>query len=216
MRRERTPLHRGRPSGGGRRHLRPRPRIRRNAVGRRRSFLARNKEPEPAQRPRQMVEFLPKRGAARCLTPPSYAETMSTTGALMAGCREICRNGNVATGGPVPQSKRLRKPLTLAERKIVRAKTGGRCHVCGGLLGKNWCADHVLAHCRSGDHAVDNYLPACTICHRLRWHYKPGRFRKILALGVYVATEIREKTELGNLVRARFNHRKRPSKLRRK
>lgn len=116
----------------------------------------------------------------------------------------------------MPQGKRSRKSLTPAERKIVRAKTGGRCHVCGGVLGKGWSADHVLAHSRGGDHAVDNYLPACGVCNRLRWHYKPGRVRKILALGIYMAKEIRDGTELGNLVREKFNHHKRQSRMRRK
>ena len=109
-----------------------------------------------------------------------------------------------------------RKALTPAQRKIVRDKTAGRCHVCGGLLGKKWAADHVLAQCRGGDSAVDNFLPACAMCNRLRWHYKPGRVRKILALGIYMAKEVRDRTELGNLVRAKFNHRKRQSRIRKK
>lgn len=116
----------------------------------------------------------------------------------------------------MPQDKKTRKSLTPAERKLVRAKTGGRCHVCGGSLGKRWSADHVLAHCRGGRHAVDNYLPACGVCNRLRWHYKPGRVRKILTLGIYMAKEISDATELGKLMRAKFNDRKRQARKRRK
>lgn len=116
----------------------------------------------------------------------------------------------------MPEANVARKSLTPAQRKIVRAKTAGRCHVCGGLLGRRWVADHVLAHCRGGDCEVDNFLPACAICNRMRWHYKPGRVRRILALGIYMAKEIRDRTELGNLVRAKFNRRKRLSRKRRK
>jgi 5-methylcytosine-specific restriction endonuclease McrA len=123
-------------------------------------------------------------------------------------------NGSIGDG--MPQVKRARKALNPGERKIVRAKTAGRCHVCGGLLGKGWTADHVLAHCRGGSGVVDNYLPACATCNRMRWHYPAGRFRKILALGVYMAKEIREGTELGKLARAKFNHRKRQSRLHRR
>jgi 5-methylcytosine-specific restriction endonuclease McrA len=114
------------------------------------------------------------------------------------------------------ETKKRRKSLTPSERKIIRAKTAGRCHVCGGSLGRKWAADHVLARCRDGNDETDNFLPACNSCNRLRWHYKPGRLRKILALGVYMAKEMRDRTELGNLVRARFNHRKRNSRTRRK
>lgn len=40
-----------------------------------------------------------------------------------------------------------RKLLSVSERKQILAKTAGRCHICGGNIGKlAWHADHVLAH----------------------------------------------------------------------
>ena len=58
--------------------------------------------------------------------------------------------------------------LTRKQRERVRAKTGGTCHVCGGTLGSDWQADHVVPHHLGGAHVEDNYLPACRVCNRLR------------------------------------------------
>jgi len=44
---------------------------------------------------------------------------------------------------------------------------------------------------------VENFLPACQVCNRLRWHYRPDEIKEILQIGIYARTEIRHKTELG-------------------
>ena len=90
-----------------------------------------------------------------------------------------------------------RRSLSKAERTEIYKKTKGRCHICGGPLGNKWTADHVIPHIRGGKHSLDNYLPACPICNRLRWKWGPKKIRKILRLGIYANGEIDRNTTLG-------------------
>jgi 5-methylcytosine-specific restriction endonuclease McrA len=94
-----------------------------------------------------------------------------------------------------------RKPprvsLSASQRREIRAKTGARCHICGGWLGRTWQADHVLAHARGGRASADNFLPAHPACNNYRWHYLPEEFLYILKLGVFARTELENETELG-------------------
>src|SRR4051794_18977250 len=72
----------------------------------------------------------------------------------------------------------LRATLTKAERRQVLSKTNNRCHICGGKIdGAVWQADHVLAHSTGGEHSVDNYLPAHSLCNNYRWHYDAEEFQ---------------------------------------
>ena len=101
-----------------------------------------------------------------------------------------------------------RGSLTAAERSSVLKKTGGTCHVCGGRVGKHWQADHVVPHRRGGLATLENYLPICKECNRLRWFHAPEVIRLILRLGIYAKLESRRETELGErlvvLVRKRL------------
>ncbi|HEX5766493.1 MAG TPA: HNH endonuclease [Woeseiaceae bacterium] len=83
-----------------------------------------------------------------------------------------------------------RRSLTQDERKQIAAKTGSRCHICGGPLEPRWHADHVLAHSGGGRHSVDNYLPAHATCNNYRWDYSSTEFAEILKLGVFFRTAI--------------------------
>jgi 5-methylcytosine-specific restriction endonuclease McrA len=90
------------------------------------------------------------------------------------------------------EHKRSRLQLTSAERREVLRKTAGRCHICGGEVGSDWQADHVLAHSHGGGHSVDNYLPAHAICNQYRWFFGPEEFQWILKLGVWWRTQIQK------------------------
>lgn len=102
--------------------------------------------------------------------------------------------------------ERLRRAtLPRAGRAVVLSKTGGRCHICGGLIdGSDWRADHVLAHSSGGVHAVDNYLPAHSLCNNYRWHYDAEEFQWIIKLGVWVRTQIERGTPIGLSAGQRF------------
>jgi 5-methylcytosine-specific restriction endonuclease McrA len=98
-----------------------------------------------------------------------------------------------------------RRALPPAARTAVFNKTGGRCHICGGLIdGHDWDADHVMARSTGGSHEVDNYLPAHSICNSYRWHFGSDEFQWILKLGVWVRTQIANQTPLGLVIAKRF------------
>ncbi len=63
----------------------------------------------------------------------------------------------------------IRRSLSCSEREEVFAKTGGRCHICGGLIEDKWQADHLVSHSLGGPHSVDNYLPAHSSCNGYRF-----------------------------------------------
>jgi 5-methylcytosine-specific restriction endonuclease McrA len=90
-----------------------------------------------------------------------------------------------------------RTSLNAKERAIVVRTTNRTGHVCGGRVGKSWQADHVVPHKLGGRARLDNYLPICKECNRLRWSYSPEVIRLIMRLGTYAKNEIRRKTELG-------------------
>lgn len=87
--------------------------------------------------------------------------------------------------------------LTVRQRTAVLAKTAGTCHVCGGLSGTASQADHVIPHERGGTDTLENYLPICRECNRLRWSYGPEVLRMILRFGILAKHEIRHDTKLG-------------------
>ena len=99
------------------------------------------------------------------------------------------------------QKRRSPKPH---ERALIKSKTDGRCHICGGLVGDSWQADHVLAHSAGGDHSPDNYLAAHPVCNNYRWDYLPEEFELILKLGVLARTEIEKGTKVGKEVSKKF------------
>ncbi len=69
-------------------------------------------------------------------------------------------------------------------------KTNGHCHFCGDTISWRkrghrrsradgcWEVDHVIQRDKEGLDSVDNYLPACTSCNRLRWHLNGPQIRE--------------------------------------
>ena len=88
---------------------------------------------------------------------------------------------------------RKRQSLTPSERQAIMNKTGGRCHICGGKIERDWTAGHVFAHAQGGLHGTGNYLPAHPICNQYRWFFGPEEFQWILKLGVWFRTQIQTK-----------------------
>jgi 5-methylcytosine-specific restriction endonuclease McrA len=90
-----------------------------------------------------------------------------------------------------------RATLTKRERATVLDKTAGTCHVCGGRAGKTWQADHIVPHRLGGRDSVENYLPICRVCNRLRRSHSPRVQQLIIRLGTYARREIGRQTDLG-------------------
>ena len=108
-----------------------------------------------------------------------------------------------------------RGSLSAAARSSIFRKTGGTCHVCGGRVGKRWQADHVVPHRLGGRADLENYLPICKECNRLRWFHTPEVIRLIMRLGVYAKLEIRRETDLGERLIALLRARLRNNRIRR-
>jgi 5-methylcytosine-specific restriction endonuclease McrA len=112
--------------------------------------------------------------------------------------------------------KSVRKAPNLTERKLIFKKTDGKCHICGGNLGRKWHADHVLPHASGGHGVVDNFLGSCAVCNGARWFYTPEEIRFILKLGGLSLSEIRKDTKIGRDIARKYIARERLNKSRRK
>lgn len=89
-----------------------------------------------------------------------------------------------------------RLALTKSQRAIILAKTDSRCHICGIELAiDHFHADHVKTHITGGKHHENNYLPSCSTCNSLRWHYSSEEIQIILKLGRWLKTQIIKDTE---------------------
>lgn len=103
------------------------------------------------------------------------------------------------------QKETKRSRLTKMQRATVYAKTDGRCHVCGIEVDLNhFQADHVKSHITGGLHAENNYLPSCSTCNNLRWHYSAEEIQVIMKLGRWLKTELLNETETSLLIANRF------------
>ncbi len=109
----------------------------------------------------------------------------------------------------IPNLKKFRKAnklkdvkrsiLTKKERRTILSKTDGRCHVCGIEIElNNFHADHVKSHITGGVHAESNYLPSCSTCNNLRWHYSSEEIQIIFKLGRWLKTRVIKDDQLAN------------------
>jgi 5-methylcytosine-specific restriction endonuclease McrA len=112
-------------------------------------------------------------------------------------------------------NKAARRALTAKQRDRVLKKTGGRCHICGGEVGRRWHADHVASHALGGEHAEDNFLPAHELCNSYRRHYLPDEFQIIMKLGIWARTQIERETPVGVEIAERFTAHERTREKRR-
>ena len=128
--------------------------------------------------------------------PRNVDDFSSRLAKLQKGRRDVIRN--------IRKTRGRRVQLTAQQRKRILAKTGRRCHLCGGLIKGKWQADHVFSYCRGGKHSEDNYLPAHELCNNYRWHYTPEEFQHILKLGVWARTQIKKLTPIGRSIGERF------------
>ena len=65
-------------------------------------------------------------------------------------------------------------------------------------------ADHISAHSTGGEHNINNFLPACSVCNNYRWHYSAEEIQIILKLGVWARTKIITEKVLGREIAIRF------------
>ncbi len=96
-------------------------------------------------------------------------------------------------------------PLSIGRKRVpkhdVARKTEGNCHMCGAALNGVFQVGHVKPYRRGGRCTVDNCLPICARCNRLRWSYSPKLLRFMLLFGRYAKQEIRGKKIPGKKAR---------------
>ena len=117
-----------------------------------------------------------------------------------------------------------RKRITHSIKLEVFAKTGGRCHICGrplvfaSLRGEKgrWNVDHIVPFKKGGKDQLENYLPICRFCNRLKWFLKGKRLRRLLQFGVIASRECRNGTDLGKQIKKIYLKKMRENKGRRK
>lgn len=102
------------------------------------------------------------------------------------------------------KTKSERQNPTKSMRERILLKTGGKCHICGGELGKRWHADHVLPHVSGGGNTVENFLGSCSVCNNARWYFSPNEIKLILKLGRMAQTEIRKNTSFGRSIAKKY------------
>jgi hypothetical protein len=106
--------------------------------------------------------------------------------------------------------------MTETQLREIWNKTSGHCHFCGDPISFRkrgyrsqradgcWEVDHVIQRHKGGSVSIENCLPACTSCNRLRWHRRGAAIRSLLVLGLVANSEIEKLTETGkDLVRLR-------------
>ena len=129
--------------------------------------------------------------------PPMSAEDMRERFILLRNKRRQRQVENQV-------APRRRRALRPGDRKTILAKTGGRCHICGGRVVTDWEADHVLAHAGGGLHSAENYLAAHSLCNNYRWDYDPEEFQWVLKIGVWARLQMEKNGSLGADLLSRF------------
>ena len=98
--------------------------------------------------------------------------------------------------------------MNKSQLREIFEKTEGHCHFCGDPvqfakrgwahdLDGRWEVDHVIQRAKGGSKSVENCLPACTRCNRLRWHRTGEEVRELLLLGLVAQDEIRRGSNVG-------------------
>ena len=101
-----------------------------------------------------------------------------------------------------------RESINKENKKLIFSKTGGLCHFCGKKLNfeakrgydGRWHIDHIFPFSRGGKNCLENYLPICRSCNRLKWHFTGNKIREIFRYGVIAEKEVIKKSELGRKI----------------
>jgi len=115
-------------------------------------------------------------------------------------------------------AKKPRSSLRRSAREIILRKTGGRCHICGGLIDTrlHWEVDHVLCHAVGGGSELDNYLAAHGLCNTCRWYHLPLEMQWIMKIGVWARKQMEGESELGKEMLVAFFENERRREMRKK
>jgi 5-methylcytosine-specific restriction endonuclease McrA len=128
---------------------------------------------------------------------------------------------------PATVSARENGVMRTTALRVIFEKTNGHCHFCGDpiafehrgwsrLPDGHWEVDHVAQRGKGGGASVENCLPACTMCNRLRWSRTGNDLRELLLMGLVALDEVRKGSELGRQLLVRRDHRLERNRARRR
>ena len=117
-----------------------------------------------------------------------------------------------------------RKSVTRSIKPEIWKKSGGRCHFCGRVLrfyarvGEKgrWHIDHIVPLVRKGKDEVNNLLPICWVCNRLKWFLRGRKMRKTFQFGVIAWREYKRGSKLGREIKKMYQRRLEQNKSHRK
>ena len=114
--------------------------------------------------------------------------------------------------------KKRRLSLRRDERETILQKTGGRCHICGGLIdaSSRWEADHVFRHAVGGGNGPENFLAAHGLCNSCRWDHLPEEMQWVMKIGIWARMQMEGKSDLGAKMLDSFFENERRREMRKK
>lgn len=98
---------------------------------------------------------------------------------ISGGCKyEFVNEQNAAR--IVAQNPPPRKSISKKIREEVYKKYNGHCAYCGCEIDiKEMQVDHMNSHMDNmGEDDINNYVPSCSVCNRVKWAFTIERFRK--------------------------------------
>ena len=93
--------------------------------------------------------------------PPEHAASSTRT--------PSARPRFATRAAPAPATTTQRRRITPFQARLVAAKYGFRCAICGKMLDASWETDHIVPLSRGGSNDLSNLQPVHRIpCHQMK------------------------------------------------
>ena len=97
------------------------------------------------------------------------------------------------------RQQRERRRYSANTKEKVLMKTDGHCYSCGQkLAGFPFDICHIIPFSVGGSDEIENLLPGCRVCNRIRQNFTPHQIQRILSIGSVLVREVDRETRLGN------------------
>ena len=107
--------------------------------------------------------------APRRPAPPEHTAASSTRTAPLKSPAPSARPRAATRAAPAPATTTPRKRITPFQARLVAAKYGFRCAICGDILDAGWETDHIVPLSRGGTNDLSNLQPVHRVpCHQMK------------------------------------------------
>ena len=100
------------------------------------------------------------RDAPKPSAPPEHAASSTRT--------PSARPRFATRAAPAPATTTQRRRITPFQARLVAAKYGFRCAICGKMLDASWETDHIVPLSRGGTNELSNLQPLHRNCHQMK------------------------------------------------